>query len=141
MDKAIDISTNLLVFILFLLVMSYMEACLYNRLMPTHKPRTEKTPTLMDEHFSYVVIRIMFAAALFDSLNIILHIGLVFLTPFFHDGFYYAFRNNMDPEVYKKRFKDNSKTTTAVFSFDYQTRIVFVLLSIVYITIYYIFFK
>ena len=140
MDKAIDIALNISVFISFLIVMSYMEACLYNRLVPSHKQRTERTPTLLDEHFSYVIIRVMFAAALFDSVNIILHIGLVFLTPFFHDGFYYLFRNKMDPEVYKKRFKDSSKTTTAVFSFDYATRIVLACLSILYIIIYYKFF-
>jgi hypothetical protein len=140
MDKAIDASINIFVFISFLIVMSYMEACLYNRLVPNHKPKTERTPTLLDEHFSYVIIRIMFAAALFNSVNIILHIGLVFLTPFFHDGFYYMFRNSMDPEIYKKGFKDSSKTTTAVFSFDYQTRIVLGCMSILYIFIYYKFF-
>lgn len=56
--------------------------------------------------------------------------SIVFSFPFFHDNFYYVTRNNLDPNIYKKRWMDESTTSTAIIEIGFLTRTIFVLLSL-----------
>ena len=49
---------------------------------------------------------------------------LVFMFPYFHDGAYYMVRNDADNKIYKKRWKDDSSTSTAVLEIKYPYRLV-----------------
>lgn len=50
-----------------------------------------------------------------------------------HNGAYYATRNNLNPAIYKKRFKDNSITSTAVFEFSFQKRLTYFIIGFLFI--------
>jgi len=55
-------------------------------------------------------------------------ISLVTMFPYFHDGFYYYFRNKIDGS-YPKGFKDTSNTSTAkTNTLDYRTRTLLLLI-------------
>jgi hypothetical protein len=69
---------------------------------------------------------------------LVLLIMLIFTFPFFHDGSYYANRNNLDKFVYKKRFLDESNSNTEFFSATLRTRSVLVLFGAYF---YYLIYK
>lgn len=59
----------------------------------------------------------------FNYLKPLFLVFMLMLTfPFFHDGSYYSNRNNLDKFVYRKRFLDESDSSTAFFSATLKTR-------------------
>lgn len=50
---------------------------------------------------------------------------------FWHNGMYYITRNNLNPEKYKKRFKDASSTSSSLMEFSYNERLFYFTLSII----------
>lgn len=59
--------------------------------------------------------------------------GIIF--PFFHDGFYYIQRNNLDNRTYEKRFKEHSTSSSAKMEFDWITRLCFFVIGAVILII------
>ena len=77
-----------------------------------------------DEHFmfsvqrSIVAILAAFASTLvFGPWGLLGFVPLPLVFSFFHNGYYYVRRNQLDPEIYQKGWWDQSTTTTAKVSF------------------------
>ena len=87
---------------------------------------------IKDEHFDftiqrglYVLVSSLLAGFIFNWLAaIILLISIALVFSFFHNGSYYKRRNEMNENVYLFRWKDESTTTTAKFSFSYKWRLI-----------------
>jgi hypothetical protein len=83
-----------------------------------------------DEHLEFTVQRSLYVIgwSLLSSFVYNWWVGLLtFITiglcfSFFHNGSYYLRRNDLNPTIYKLRWKSQSETTTAKFSFDYKSR-------------------
>ena len=86
--------------------------------------------TKYNEHNILTVIRASFllVAFYFTDLQTIFCYCLCF--PFLHDGFYYYFRNKINPTIYTNGFFSQSNTSTAFFT-NYMTPIVRSILFIV----------
>jgi len=57
-------------------------------------------------------------------------VGFMLTFPFMHDGMYYFSRNFLDDKIYKKRWLDQSYSTSAVFSISAFWRIIFFALGL-----------
>jgi hypothetical protein len=77
-----------------------------------------------DEHIWLTIARLFVFLEIFGvQATIVFNLIAAMLTfPFIHDGFYYVMRNNLDRRLYPARFKAQSTTTDAKFSFEYTTR-------------------
>lgn len=83
-----------------------------------------------DEHLEFTIQRSLYvigwsllSASVFNvwfGLLTFISIGLCF--SYFHNGSYYSRRNDLDNSVYKLRWKGESYSTTAKFSFNYKWR-------------------
>jgi hypothetical protein len=62
-------------------------------------------------------------------------LGLTF--PFFHNGFYYNTRNQIDPNQYKLGFKDMSSTSIAKVNFTFLWRTIFFLVGLLGVMLIY----
>jgi hypothetical protein len=90
------------------------------------------TTKIKDEHFDftiqrslYVLMSSLLAGFIFNWLAaLILFISIALTFSFFHNGSYYKRRNEMNENVYLFRWKDESTTTTAKFSFSYKWRLI-----------------
>lgn len=73
-----------------------------------------------------------------ECIPYIVALGLCF--PFFHNGYYYNTRNNMDPTLYPKRFRDFSTTSTARTAklLTFRNRLIGLILSISILTYLYL---
>lgn len=65
---------------------------------------------------------------LFNSLLAV--IMLIAMFPFWHDGYYYLERNNLNSSIYKKRFKDFNDSS-AIFDFTWNERKIMFMVSII----------
>lgn len=76
-------------------------------------------------HWMYLVQRsiVLFVIGI-TMCTAVLPISLALIFPYIHDGSYYAQRNDLNKDVYRKRFKAESTTSTAFFEFTYKERIV-----------------
>jgi hypothetical protein len=87
-------------------------------------------------HWIYALQRGLFLVVMGLLLkSIFLPVGLAFIFPFFHDGFYYIRFNILSPMNYKKRFIDQSSTSTAVMEFNWITRLLMFITGIIILTI------
>jgi hypothetical protein len=59
---------------------------------------------------------------LYLTNTFIFGVVLILTFSFIHNGAYYSTRNNLDKNVYPKRFKDTSTTSTANNEFNYDER-------------------
>lgn len=66
--------------------------------------------------------------------TIIFTFALIFVFSFFHNGFYYLTRNKLNPEIYKKKFFDDSDTSKAIFELGVGYRTAMALMAILFIT-------
>lgn len=102
----------------------------------------EKYKSTHDIHYYFSIQRISvgiaFVIALtgieiswFNFLDVTLTaIMLVLMFPFWHDGYYYTERNNLNPDIYKKRFKDYNDST-AIFDFTWNERLIMFGVSVI----------
>lgn len=82
-----------------------------------------------NEHKVFVVQRLLFgAAALFTASPWALYAG-AFAYPFFHNGFYYTYRDKIDG-TYPKRFWAHSTSSTAKLNFTVRFRLVMFVISL-----------
>ena len=87
-------------------------------------------------HWIYALQRGLFLVVIGLGLwSITIPIALAFIFPFFHDGFYYMKYNDLLPTVYKKRFIDQSTTSTAVMEFNWVTRCVMFAIGVLSLTL------
>jgi hypothetical protein len=98
------------------------------------------SPTkIKDEHFDfaiqrslYVLISSLLAGFIFNWLAaFIIFISIALTFSFFHNGSYYKRRNEMNENVYLFRWKDESTTTTAKFSFSYKWRLIQFIIGVI----------
>jgi len=81
-------------------------------------------------HWLYALQRGLFLIVIgLGTSSIITPITLALIFPFFHDGFYYMKYNDLLPTAYKKRFIDQSTTSTAVMEFNWKWRCVMFILG------------
>ena len=86
----------------------------------------------LGEHTLFTVQRCVFVLFMF-SLSFLINSNpiytlietffIILMFPYFHDGAYYMTRNNANSDIYKKRWRDNSITSTAKFEIKYPLRI------------------
>jgi hypothetical protein len=97
---------------------------------------------LKDLHPHYLLSRsivgltsgLLMASILNQNLffGVLYTISLGLILPFFHNGFYYMERNNINPSVYPKRFKDMSTSSIAPVNFTYNLRLLMALLGVIF---------
>lgn len=82
-------------------------------------------------HYYFTVIRaaIGFALIYFIECTWLMVVPSVVVFPIFHDGAYYVVRNKLNPTIYKLKWKAQSTSTTAIFSFKYDARLYWVLVG------------
>lgn len=115
--------------VLYSLLEGMREAYMYN--MTLVERNTE-----FNEHIIFTAQRLLVFTLMYFNSDLWTVIALVFAFPFIHDGMYYTVRNYLNPKIYKNRWFAESKTSTAVFEFSVEVRI---LLFIIGIGIYSIF--
>ena len=93
-----------------------------------------------DEHFDftlqrslYVIMSSLLAGFIFKYwlAGAILFISIALTFSFFHNGSYYKKRNELNENVYLFRWRDESTTTTANFSFSYKSRLIQFIIGVV----------
>lgn len=97
-----------------------------------------------DIHFYFSIQRISVGVAFvialtsieiswFNFLDVSLtSIMLISMFPFWHDGYYYLERNNLNPTIYQKRFKDFNNSS-AIFDFTWNERKIMFIVGIMII--------
>lgn len=97
-----------------------------------------------DIHFYFSIQRISVGVAFLialTSIEISWHnlldacltlIMLISIFPFWHDGCYYLERNNLNPTIYQKRFKDFNNSS-AIFDFTWNERKIMFIVGIMII--------
>lgn len=87
-------------------------------------------------HFLYTIQRVLVitlcllaCGAKFPAMMEVF--SLVYLFPYFHDGAYYCKRNDLNPIIYKKRWRDDSSTSTAKYEIKYKARLFMFVFGIV----------
>lgn len=84
-------------------------------------------------HWIYFIQRgfiLVLIGTLTNSLFLPLSLACIF--PFIHDGSYYITYNKLSPGTYKKGFMDSSTTSTAFLEFNWNKRIVLLILGILF---------
>lgn len=66
--------------------------------------------------------------------TIIFTFAFILIFSFFHNGFYYLTRNKLNPEIYKKKFFDDSDTSKAVFELGAGYRTAMAIMAILFLT-------
>jgi len=70
--------------------------------------------------------------------SILLPLSLAFMFPLLHDGFYYMKRNDLNKNLYPKRFRESSTTSEALMEFSYKERVVLAIASVITLIIMYL---
>lgn len=65
----------------------------------------------------------------YDALIILSAMILMF--PFWHDGFYYYMRNFLNNDIYKKKFRDDSTTSTAKLEIKWPLRLIMFIVALI----------
>ena len=105
------------------------EAYLYHyRNTSTEKKAYELHPLFAEQRSCVLLI----ITAL--SVDLWLLFACIFVFSFFHDGFYYVKRNDLNSKTYPKRFFDHSTTSTAKFEFTLITRYALLVLGLAVLT-------
>lgn len=77
----------------------------------------------LDEHVIFNVHRFFYCLPFIFLLNPFIVMVSILCFPFFHDGVYYYTRNKLsENRLYKLKFMDQSSTTTAKISLDWESR-------------------
>ena len=112
-------------YIVFSALSGYFEAYFWNEY-----PR-------VNQRFSHIMLTIFRAVVMvpiFWYEGLCFCIGLAFLFPLVHDGFYYETRNRINQNVYTLGWMDHSKNTGALISFDFPIRVILACIGIIIIT-------
>jgi len=122
---------SVLIWISFALAAGVIEAFYFNKNQRKIKVKGK------DIHFWFTLGRVI--AALPIALTIASIVGplesflfgaiMVLVFPFFHDGAYYTTRNLLNKKVYPLSWFDQSKKTTAKFSFNIVIRTIFLIIA------------
>ncbi len=80
-------------------------------------------------HYLYSIQRILFLIGMcfyFSPIQaVVLTVSAILSFPLIHDGSFYSKRNDLNKELYLKRWKDDSKTSTAVVEIKYIRRVIY----------------
>lgn len=82
-----------------------------------------------NEHIVFVAQRAIFGIAILYTGNILALGAGVLAYPFFHNGFYYSYRNKIDGS-YTQGFNADSLTSSAVINFSYRLRTTLFVISL-----------
>jgi hypothetical protein len=114
-------------FILFSYLSGYLEAYFW-----ASRPKVKQLPA----HAMLTLVRTCVLVPIVWYEGIWSFVFCVFMFPFIHDGAYYTTRNNINPNVYKKRWFDSSLTTGAIISFNAFERTAFAIIGLSTFIIY-----
>jgi hypothetical protein len=119
---------HMLHWLLIVSVLGVMEATIFHQV--NFKPGF-RLKGWLDEHFWFVVVRVLIAMAVFNTCNLLYLLAAALVLPLFHDGFYYLTRHLLDNRFYPDGFSnDKSKTSDAIFSFSFPGRVILFILGI-----------
>lgn len=106
-----------LLWLIFVVETAMMEAAMFHQIVPNRNPK-------IDEHTLLTVMRLTVYVCIFKTTlyGLLFAIPLALMFPFIHDGVYYTMRNEFNSRIYPLRWKDQSTTTDAKFSFHYKKR-------------------
>jgi hypothetical protein len=117
------------IWIAFAVVSGLLEGVYYNK-VSKHQIKRFKS-----DHAAFTVVRGLVAGVLlficFGFAWQFLVGGFLFVLafPFFHDGMYYQYRN----DYYKKGWFDHTTTSDAKFNFDFKTRLLMFIISLIFL--------
>jgi hypothetical protein len=107
---------NFILWILFAASCGVMEAFFFHGYIRNVRP-------MMDIHKVLTIHRVVVFMCIFRGFDaLVLLIPAVITFPFIHDGIYYMTRNILNPVVYRKSFFDQSRDTSAKFSYSFFYR-------------------
>jgi len=95
-----------------------------------YKVNNELIDKKEDLHTLFTLQRFIVILFIFYITNLYIAFSCACLFPFWHDGSYYFSRNALNPNIYKKTWKDSSTTSTAKIELNYKTRIILLILGI-----------
>jgi hypothetical protein len=105
--------------LLFVLFSSITEAHIFHHYREVVKGK-------VDEHIWFTMVRAVVCLGCYSGGGFIGYaLGCVFTFPFLHDGIYYAYRRELNPNIYPLGFRDRSTTTDAVISLSFRHRVIF----------------
>lgn len=120
--------------IVFASIDGFVQAHYYD-LFPSEKKHRNLHPYFVIQRL--IVLGLMAYEVYFNFPiweTIIFTFALIFIFSFFHNGFYYLTRNKLNPEIYKKKFFDDSDTSKAVFELGFGYRTAMAVIGILFIT-------
>lgn len=84
---------------------------------------------------SCMVIAILIVSSLIGNyLSALNFFTLALSFSYFHNGSYFSKRNDLNPQQYRKRWKDDSSTSRALINFKYPIRLLQAIISLVLFT-------
>lgn len=115
-----------ILWLIFVVETAMMEAAMFHQIVPNRNPK-------IDEHSLLTLMRVTVYICIFREswYGLLFLVPFVLMFPFIHDGVYYTMRNEFDSRIYPLRWKDQSTTTDAKFSFHYKKRETMFLIGIV----------
>ena len=126
-----DLICIILGLIIYALIEGHKDAYL------EHHRSTSANPDYKNLHPLFAVTRILIGVLIFFYINLPILIGLSFLLclglifSWFHNGNYFLTRNKLTPNIYKKKWKDESTTSNAILEFNYIERSILLILGII----------
>jgi hypothetical protein len=112
----------------YALIEGYREAYYYHAAMLLgDKLKKEMHPVFSIQRILFFSVALIFFKW---YIAICVFMGEIFTFSFFHNGMYYLTRNNLSKEVYEKRWRAESSTSTAKLEFTWMARLVLLIVGI-----------
>lgn len=86
-----------------------------------------------DIHWMFVLQRSLFAILIFLFTNIFILLFFILAFSFFHNGWYFYTRNKLNDKIYPNKFIDSSTTSSAIFEFNFEERVLFFIFGIIFL--------
>jgi hypothetical protein len=136
MEGLVSYILTLLLWIIYASIFGYCDAyywyganvgkyCLKDFKFKDLHPQYFWMRSIVGSVFAYSMSNLTFI----NWLLITICLGMIF--PFFHNGFYYKTRNNIDHNVYPLGFRDMSKTSIANVNFTFLVRTMLLITGLV----------
>lgn len=130
------IYTGVIIWIVFAVLSGFVEANMFHK--NTKLAAEFKEKHNFDIHILFNTVRFIFGLIVITTIFLLTDIieavyctlNFICMFPFFHDGAYYYRRNKLSKNrIYKKKWFDQSRSTSATFSLGSSIRLFLLILS------------